>query len=351
LQASRDHNAAVHCGGTYAYHEPETRTMKTFRVLARFAGMACLAGAACLAHAGALTVTHWGDGMYGVPFAVALDQGYFKQAGLDITGFITSEGGGTTVRNAMASDIPYGEVALPAAIAAVKQGVPLTIVHGGVLSLADLFWVELKDGSIDGIAQMKGHKLGYSSPKSTTDMISTIGLSNAGLLGQVERKPVGSSSSTMTSLQQHAVDVAYMTEPSYSEKKADLKIAFRSTEIVPTETQTVGVVRTDYLKQHPEVIRAIIDARRKGVEFIAAHPGEAAQILAKAYKMDPAVAASAINNVLAIDPHYWSGGAFDYKGMNELLKGLVLVKAIEPGPFDWSKIVDDSLLLPSERAK
>ncbi len=70
--------------------------------------------------------------MYGVPFAVALEKGYFKEAGVDVTGFITSEGGGTTVRNAMASEIPYGEVALPAAISAVKQGVDLTIVHGGV---------------------------------------------------------------------------------------------------------------------------------------------------------------------------------------------------------------------------
>ncbi len=83
--------------------------------------------------------------MYGVPFAVALDKGYFKQNGVDVTGFITSEGGGTSVRNAMASEIPYGEVALPAAIAAIKQGVPITIVHSGVQSVADLLWVQLKD--------------------------------------------------------------------------------------------------------------------------------------------------------------------------------------------------------------
>src|SRR5690349_5633008 len=89
--------------------------------------------AAAPAHAVSLTVTHWADGMYGAPFAVALEKGYFKDAGIDVTGFITSAGGGSTVRNAMASDIPYGEVALPAAIAAIKQGVPLTIVHGGVL--------------------------------------------------------------------------------------------------------------------------------------------------------------------------------------------------------------------------
>jgi len=315
--------------------------------IARGIGLMSLAAALVLgttARAAPLTVTHWGDGMYGVPFAVAQEKGFFKEAGVDVTGFITSEGGGTTVRNAMASEIPYGEVALPAAISAVKQGVDLTIVHGGVQSLADLVWVELKSGTITNIQQMKGKTIGYSSPKSTTDTIVIIALDRAGLTGQVQRKPVGSSSGMLTSLQQGAADVAYMTEPSYSAKKDQLRIAFRSTDIVPNETQTVGIVRTDYLKSHPEVIRGIISARRKAVQYVAAHRDESAQILARQYKLDPAVAASALSNVLDADPKYWSEGSFDRKGMDEVLKGLILVKAIPDGAFDWSKIVDESLL-------
>jgi NitT/TauT family transport system substrate-binding protein len=325
--------------------------MKTIRALVQGACLFAATGLASLAHASPLTVTHWGDGMYGVPFAVALEKGYFKDAGVDVTGFITSEGGGTTVRNAMASDIPYGEVALPAAIAAVKQGVQLTIVHGGVQSLADLMWVQLPTSTITNIKQMKGKSLGYSSPKSTTDVISTIGLERVGLLGEVTRKPVGSSSGMMTSLQQGAVDVAYVTEPSYSANKSKLKVAFRAVDIVPNETQTVGIVRTDYLKQHPEVIRGIIAARRKAVQYIAAHREESAQILARQYKMDPAVATSAIATVLDGDPHYWSEGSFDYKSMDEVLKGLVLVKAIPEGPFDWPKIVDQSYLPADLKSK
>ncbi|OLL29225.1 nitrate ABC transporter substrate-binding protein [Burkholderia sp. SRS-W-2-2016] len=303
------------------------------------------------AQAAPLTVTHWGDGMYGVPFAVALEKGFFKEQGVDVTGFITSEGGGTTVRNAMASEIPYGEVALPAAISAIKQGVDLTIVHGGVQSLADLVWVQPKSGTITGIKQMKGKTMGYSSPKSTTDTISTIALDRAGLTGQVQRKPVGSSSGMLTSLQQGAIDAGYMTEPAFSEKKDIVKIAFRASDVVPNETQTVGVVRTDYLKAHPEVIRGIILARRKAVQYIAAHRDESAQIVARQYKMDPKVALSAISDVLDNDPKYWSEGSFDMASMDEVLKGLILVKAIPAGPFDWSKIIDQSQLPADLRSK
>ena len=94
-----------------------------------------------------LNVTHFGTGMYGVPYAIAKEKGYFKEIGLDVTGFLTSAGGGTTVRNVLASELPYGEVALPAVIAAVQQGVEMTIVHAGVLSVAGAFAVA--DDAVD----------------------------------------------------------------------------------------------------------------------------------------------------------------------------------------------------------
>ena len=140
-----------------------------------------------------LTVTHFGTGLYGVPFAVAKEKGWFKsEAKLDVTGFITSAGGGTTIRNALASDIPYGEVALPAAIAAIQQGVELTIVHGGVLSVADQVWITRKDDeSIKKFSDLKGKKLGYSSPKSVTDILTSMMIDANGLTGALERKSVG----------------------------------------------------------------------------------------------------------------------------------------------------------------
>ncbi|HWK71179.1 MAG TPA: ABC transporter substrate-binding protein [Burkholderiaceae bacterium] len=312
-----------------------------------------LAGLLAGGQAGAvnLTVTHWADGMYGAPFAVAMEKGFFKDAGIDVTGFITSQGGGTTVRNAMASDIPYGEVALSAAIAAIKQGVKLTIVHGGVLSLADNVWVAMKDSPLSSIQDLKGKRLGYSSPKSVTDMVSTIALTNRGMLDSVERKTVGSLSSAYTALREGGVDVIYMTEPVLSREKDNIKIVFRSQDEIPHMTQTVGVVRSDYLKKNPKVIQSIIEGRRKGVEYLMKHPDEAGDILARQYKMDPKITKSAINDILSAKGTYWSTGKLDYEGMDGMLKGLVLVKAVEAGPFDWAAIVDESLLPADQRSK
>lgn len=292
-----------------------------------------------------LNVTHFGTGMYGVPHAVAKEKGYFKEAGLDVTGFLTSAGGGTTVRNVLASELPYGEVAVPAVIAAAQQGLELTIVHGGVASVSDQVWITRKDDTrIKTVQDLAGRKLGYSSPKSVTDMITSMMLDANGLVGKVERKSIGGVGSGLTALREGAVDMTYVTQPVWAREKNNFRLVFNSTEWAPRVVQTVGVVKTEYLKKHPDVIRGIIEARRKGVEFIKSNPDESAKIMAKEYKITEAEAKAAIADVAAGGGVYWSPGDFDYEGMATMLKGLQLVKAVEPGPFEWSKIVDDSYL-------
>jgi len=292
-----------------------------------------------------LNVTHFGTGMYGVPYAVAKEKGYFKEAGLDVTGFLTSAGGGTTVRNVLASELPYGDVALPAVIAAAQQGLELTIVHAGVASVADQVWITRKDDTrIKTVQDLAGKKLGYSSPKSVTDMITSMMLDANGLTGKVERKSIGGVGSGLTALREGAVDMTYVTQPVWAREKNNFRLVFNSTEWAPRVMQTVGVVKTEFLKKNPDLIRGIIEARRKGVEFIKSNPDESAKIMAKEYKISEAEAKAAIADVLAGGGVYWSPGDFDYEGMTTMLKGLQLVKAVEPGPFEWSKIVDDSYL-------
>ncbi len=292
-----------------------------------------------------LNVTHFGTGMYGVPYAVAKEKGYFKEAGLDVTGFLTSAGGGTTVRNVLASELPYGDVALPAVIAAAQQGLELTIVHAGVASVADQVWITRKDDQrVKTVQDLAGKKLGYSSPKSVTDMITSMMLDANGLTGKVERKSIGGVGSGLTALREGAVDMTYVTQPVWAREKNNFRLVFNSTEWAPRVMQTVGVVKTEFLKKNPDLIRGIIEARRKGVEFIKSNPDESAKIMAKEYKISEAEAKAAIADVLAGGGVYWSPGDFDYEGMTTMLKGLQLVKAVEPGPFEWSKIVDDSYL-------
>ncbi len=73
--------------------------------------------------------------------------------------------------------------------------------------------------------------------------------------------------------------------------------------------------------------------------------------MAREYKIAPEQARSPIDNVLASKGVYWSRGEFDYEGMDVMLKGLQLVKAIPAGPFDWKKVIDESFLPADLRSK
>src|SRR5450759_5598685 len=108
------------------------------------------------ARAETITVTHWGSAFYGAPYAVAMEKGFFKKHGVDVTGILTSQGGGTSVRNTLAGDLPFGEVALSAAVEAINNGVPLVIIGGGVQSVADILWMAKKGSPLHSINDLVG---------------------------------------------------------------------------------------------------------------------------------------------------------------------------------------------------
>lgn len=289
-----------------------------------------------------ISVTHWGVLLYGAPYAVALEKGFFKESGANVTGILTSKGGGTTVRNVIQGGLPYGEVALGAAIAAAREGLDIKIVNTGVQNLADLAWVTLPDSPVKTVKDLEGRKLAYTSAKSVTDMVTTMVIDAQGLKN-VNRVAVGGIGAQITALQQKGVDAAFLGEPIFTKNKANFRTVFFAKDLLPDPnmTQTVGVTTSEFAKSSPQKIRAIIEGRRKGVEFIYKSPKEAAAIVAKVYSQDPAVMEEAIMNMAKAK--YWSTGEIDTKGMNAMSNGLKLMGVIESTP-DWGTLVDSQFL-------
>jgi len=318
--------------------------MRLARTMTALAAAGALTLLSAPAKAVDLTVTHWGVLMYGVPFAVAWDQGYFAEEGIEVDGFITSQGGGTTLRNALASEVPYGETALAAVVAAAQEGLDLTIVHAGVRSVGDVLWVTRLDADdVNTIEDLEGRAVGYTSPRSVSQSLLFMSMDAAGIAPDgYDPRALGGIGSGLTALNEGAVDAATILEPIWTQMQEQYKPVFSSGDLLPPMTQTVGVVRSDYLAENPDVIRGIIEARRRGVEFIYNDPRAAGEILARVYEMDEEIAIAAVENVAAIE--YWSRGDFEIEAMNNMLDGLRLVDAIDDGPFDWSGLIDESFL-------
>ena len=63
-----------------------------------------------------------------MPYGVAMAKGFFKDEGINVTGLISSGGGGTSLRNMLTGGVPYGEVNPGVIVSAIQQGADLKIV-------------------------------------------------------------------------------------------------------------------------------------------------------------------------------------------------------------------------------
>jgi NitT/TauT family transport system substrate-binding protein len=320
-------------------------TMRRRLILAAaFAGLT-LAGAA---RAEQIVVSNYGIAANGMPYAIAMEKGFFKQQGADVSGILSSNGGGTSIRNLLGGNLDYGEVDLAGTVAAIEQGNDLHIISDNVLTVGEFVWAVKPDSPIKSLKDFKGHKVGYTNPRSTSQalnilLVQTIGLTQA----DVDPIKVGGFGEQVVALNLGAIDIATLADPVWSKNSARLRTVVRAADALPPLCNVVGVATGKAIAEHGDFLRAVLRARREAVEFMYAHPDEAGDIVARAYDLDPAIARQAVRNLTAMAPDatrpYWGTGRFDIKGMDGMIAAQRGVGAYSGTP-DWEKMIDRSFL-------
>src|SRR5437588_8638032 len=130
--------------------------------------------AAVTARAEDIAVGNFGVAANGMPYAVALDKGFFKAEGANVTGIISSQGGGTSIRNMLAGGVVYGEANPGVTAVAVQQGADLKIISDNVLTVAEFVWAVKPESPIRSIKEFKGRKIGYTNPRSISQELASI---------------------------------------------------------------------------------------------------------------------------------------------------------------------------------
>jgi NitT/TauT family transport system substrate-binding protein len=136
---------------------------------------------ASAAQAEQIVVSNYGIAANGMPYAIAMEKGFFKEEGADVTGILSSNGGGTTIRNLLGGNLDYGEVDLAGTVTAIEQGNDLHIISDNVLTVGEFVWAVKPDSPIKSIKDLKGKKFGYTNPRSTSQALATMVLETAGL--------------------------------------------------------------------------------------------------------------------------------------------------------------------------
>jgi len=299
------------------------------------------------AQAEEIVVSNYGVTTNGMPFAVALAKGFFKQQGADVTGILSSDGGGTTVRTLLGGNLAYGEINPTATVIAIQQGADLKIVSDNVQTVAEFIWAVKPDSPIKTAADLKGKKIGYTNPRSTSQALARMLLQAGGYTeADAELVKTGGFGEGIAALDSGQIDVAAITEPLWSKVKGKYRAVVVASDVLPPLDNVVGVTTVEMAEKKGDFLRAVIRARRKAVQFMKTNPDEAAEIVAKEYKLDLAVAKSAVRNLTTSTTKgvpYWGEGAIHMEGLKRMIEAQRAVGAIT-GEVDYSKIIDTRFL-------
>ena len=279
-------------------------------------------------------VSQYGRVTATLPWAVALEKGYFADAGIKIDHIISGEGGGTTLRNMLASDLPYGEVATSAALAAIKSGIDIVIVNTASDHIGEIALVANPKGSIHSVKDLEGKKAGFTNPKSTSELLLRLALKEAGMTGKVEMVGTGGFGGGLTLLDSGGIDAAPLIDPILTLKPDKYRVIFHFADLIPRMTWLVGVTTRKFATEHPEMVRKMIEVHRRGVDYIYAHHDDAIKIYAKIWQQKPDEVATYFPNYFNYKGE-WSQGGFDKEALGKMSDGLQLTGEVKwPGRLE-----------------
>ena len=293
-------------------------------------------------HAYKLAVSQYGRVTATLPWAVATEKGYFKEEGVEIDQIIAGMGGGTTLRNMLASDLPYGEVATSAALAAIKSGIDVVIVNTASSHIGEIALVANPKSNIRKVQDLAGKKAGYTNPKSTSELLLRLALKEAGMAGKVEPVSTGGFGGGLTALDTGGIDAAPLIDPILTLQPDRYRVIFSFADLIPRVTWLVGIAKRDFAEKNPELLRKLIRVRRKAVDYIYANRDDAMRIYAKVWNKKPEEVAKYFPKYFTYEGE-WSRGGFERAALDKMSEGLQLVGDADK-PIDWSKAIDQRFL-------
>ena len=312
------------------------------RMLTAMAGLIALTAASAqpLQAAESLVITNYGISAVSLPWAVALEKGFIKQNGVEIDGIIGSSGGGTTIRNFMASKLPVGQSSVSAAVAAIQQGLDIVLIYSPVNNAGGLSWMAPLQSPYNTLNDLKGQKVAFSNPRSTTEMVMRTILKKTGLTKDVEMIASGGIPAGLTLLNQGAVAAAPIDQPALM-PPGKFKVVAAVNDYIRSLTWEIGITTRAFALSRPDTVRGLVRAWRQAVDDVYAHPADAVKIYAKVFETNEEAAGKIVPQLIA--SHFFSRGNFNRQGLEAMLDGMKLVGAIKEN-FDVDKVIDQSFL-------
>lgn len=231
------------------------------------------------------------------PFYVADSLGYYKAEGLNVTlrhHTFTEDEFGALVAGKEDMIIAGGDETLQAR----SHGVPITYL-AEIFTQYPVTLIVPASSTIQSIADLRGHTIGVPGPYGATYNGLLALLQSAGLTkNDVTIQAIGYTQ--VPALLGHKVDavMGYVNNEVIQFQKAGFATrTFPVTSVQPLISDGLAALQSE-VTNHPDVVRKVIAATLKGVQYVLAHPQDAVNI-SKHYVPDLQSAQNA-QNALAV---------------------------------------------------
>jgi NitT/TauT family transport system substrate-binding protein len=257
---------------------------------------------------------NWVAGGPNAGFAAAVEEGYYKEAGLNVT-VVQGNGSGNTAQLVASGRALIGYADAVAVMQLIAKGAPLKVIATVYQSNPNSV-MALKKTGIKSVKDLAGKKVGVPSGSSQTTMLPLFLKANG--LKESDMTMLNMPPTSMVpALLQGQVDAILGSIDSYqiqAEAQGAELDNYRFADYgVPTVSTSIFANET-YIKDNAEVVKKFIAASLKGWSFSIDNPDKAVKDLKAVFpEMNEKLAAS---ELAAIGPLFCSGGA-KYIGKGE----------------------------------
>jgi NitT/TauT family transport system substrate-binding protein len=305
------------------------------------------AGSAAAATGGKLTdlrITATGQDQ--LPFMavlqVAIDKGWFKDAGLNVS-LSTGGGGGNTIRAVTTGDADMTIGAPTASYLAATKETNLRII-GPWFQSDDFTWIGPNAAASPN--ELNGKTLGFSSAGSTTELLVKA---IAGKVPGVKTVAVGAMGDNWAAAKSDKIFAGWSMHPYTNERetKDGAKIVIKAIDYVPDFVADMVMVNTDYAKKNPDAVASFWKVGQKANDYVVNDTHNAAADIGKAIKTEPDIVEAGLKATPDFKNAY--NIKVNPKALNATADLMVKAGQVDKAP-DWKMLIDQQYLPADARA-
>lgn len=279
-----------------------------------------------------------------VPLDIGIEQGIFRRHGLDIEEM--NFAGGAKIAQAMTAGAVDISLSAGPDMAFVAKGAPEIAIASIAESAAFMVYIVGKQSNARSMADLKGKKIGITTPGSLTDWLADRLNQVNGWTSEKDRvKKVtvgGSAQSTLAALKTGEVDASIgAPQLGYQlEEENEGRLLFDSSAYVgPIELYTI-FASTALTQNNPDLVRRFLTGWLESIAFMKAHKDETVRIAAKIMATTPPIAARTYDGLIS---KFSTDGKFGEKALETLAQSFQDLKTL-PGPVQMDTLYTERFL-------